>query len=164
MKCLRATGLVRESDAPFDGVITARNTDIGQLVNAGNGGAPRKSCSASAATNKLRIFLSVPQMYSRSAIAGVSADMTLTEIPGRHFPGKITRNSEAIDATTRTLLTEVDIDNPSGQLLPGAFAEVHLKLTAGSAALVVPVTALIFRAQGLQVAVVRDGTKPTWSR
>lgn len=141
--------------APFDGVITARNTDIGQLVNAGNGGAPQELFRI-AATNKLRIFLSVPQMYSRSAIAGVSADVTLTELPGRHFPGKITRNSEAIDATTRTLLTEVDVDNPSGQLLPGAFAEVHLKLTAGSAALVVPVTALIFRAQGLQIAVVRD--------
>jgi RND family efflux transporter MFP subunit len=141
--------------APFDGVITARNTDIGQLINAGNGGAPLQLFRI-AATNKLRIFLSVPQMYSRSAIAGVGVDVTLTELPGRHFPGKVARNAEAIDATTRTLLTEVDVDNPTGILLPGSYAEVHLKLAAGTPALVVPVTALIFRAQGLQIATVRD--------
>jgi RND family efflux transporter MFP subunit len=101
--------------------------------------------------------VSVPQTYSRAAVPGVTANITLTEMPGRRFMGKIARNAESIDAATRTLLTEVDIDNASGQLLPGAYAEVHLKLPAQSAALILPVPALIFRAAGLQVAVVRGG-------
>lgn len=144
--------------APFDGLITARNTDVGQLVNAGNGGAAQELFRISS-TNKLRIFVSVPQMYSQAAVPGVSADLTLPESPGRHHPGVVARNTGAIDPTTRTMLTEVDIDNASGQLMPGAYAEVHLKLPAATAALVVPVTALIFRAEGLQVAVVRDGNR-----
>jgi RND family efflux transporter MFP subunit len=141
--------------APFDGVITVRNTDIGALVNAGNGG-PAQELFHLASTDRLRVFVSVPQVYSRSATPGVRADLTLTEYPGRRFAGKVARTSSSIDAATRTLLTEVDLDNPSGQLLPGAFAEVHLKLPTQTAALIVPVTALIFRAEGLQVAVVRD--------
>jgi RND family efflux transporter MFP subunit len=144
--------------APFDGLITARNTDIGQLVNSGNGGVAQELFRISS-TTKLRIFISVPQAYSQAAIPGVNADLTLTEAPGRHYVGKVARNTGAIDPTTRTLLTEVDIDNASGALMPGAYAEVHLKLPAATAALVVPVTALIFRAQGLQLAVVRDGNR-----
>jgi RND family efflux transporter MFP subunit len=140
--------------APFDGLITARNTDIGQLVNAGNGGTAQELFRISS-TDKLRIFVSVPQMYSQAATAGVTADLTLTEAPGRHYAGKVARNTGMIDPTTRTLLTEVDIDNTSGKLMPGAYAEVHLKLPAATAALVLPVTALIFRSEGLQVAVVR---------
>jgi len=142
--------------APFDGLVTARNTDVGQLVNAGNGGAAQELFRISS-TDKLRIFVSVPQMYSSAGLPGVNADLTLIESPGRHYTGKVERNTGMIDPTTRTLLTEVDIDNGSGQLMPGAFAEVHLKLPAATAALVVPVTALIFRASGLEVAVVRDG-------
>jgi RND family efflux transporter MFP subunit len=144
--------------APFDGLITARNTDIGQLVNAGNGGTAQEMFRISS-TDKLRIFVSVPQMYSQAATAGVTADLTLTEAPGRHYVGRVARNTGMIDPTTRTLLTEVDIDNTSGKLMPGAYAEVHLKLPAATAALVLPVTALIFRAEGLQVAVVRDGNR-----
>jgi RND family efflux transporter MFP subunit len=144
--------------APFDGLITARNTDIGQLVNAGNGGAAQELFRISS-TSKLRIFISVPQMYSQAAIPGVVTDLTLAESPGRHYMGKVARNTGAIDSTTRTLLTEVDVENTSGQLMPGAYAEVHLKLPAATAALVVPVTALIFRSEGLQLAVVRDGNK-----
>jgi RND family efflux transporter MFP subunit len=144
--------------APFDGVITVRNTDIGALINSGNGGVAQELFHIST-TNKLRIFISVPQMYSHAAVPGVFADVTLTEMPGRHFPGKVARNAEAIDTATRTMLTEVDVDNPSGTLKPGAYAEVHLKLPAATAALIVPVTALIFRAEGLQLAVVRDGGK-----
>ena len=98
-------------------------------------------------------------MYSQAAIPGVYAELTLPEAPGRHYTGKVARNTGTIDAATRTLLTEVDIDNTSGTLMPGAFAEVHLKLPAATAALVVPVTALIFRSAGLQVAVVRDGNR-----
>jgi RND family efflux transporter MFP subunit len=144
--------------APFDGVITVRNTDIGALINSGNGGVAQELFHIST-TNKLRIFISVPQMYSHAAVPGVFADVTLTEMPGRHFPGKVARNAEAIDTATRTMLTEVDVDNPSGTLKPGAYAEVHLKLPAATAALIVPVTALIFRAEGLQLAVVRAGGK-----
>ncbi len=144
--------------APFDGLITARNTDIGQLVNAGNGGAAQELFRISA-TDKLRIFISVPQSYSQAAIPGVSANLTLIESPGRHYVGRVARNTGSIDPTTRTLLTEVDIDNASGQLMPGAYAEVHLKLPAATAALVVPVTALIFRSAGLEVAVVRNGNR-----
>jgi RND family efflux transporter MFP subunit len=144
--------------APFDGLITARNTDIGQLVNAGNGGAAQELFRISS-TDKLRIFVSVPQMYSQAAIPGVAADLTLPEAPGRHYTGRVARNTGMIDPTTRTLLTEVDIDNSAGKLMPGAYAEVHLKLPAATAALVVPVTALIFRSEGLEVAVVRDGNR-----
>jgi len=144
--------------APFDGVITIRNTDVGALINSGNGGVAQELFHIST-TNKLRIFVSVPQMYSQAAVAGVFADVTMTELPGRHFPGKVARNAEAIDAATRTMLTEVDVENPTGVLKPGAYAEVHLKLPAATVALIVPVTALIFRAEGLQLAVVRDGGK-----
>jgi RND family efflux transporter MFP subunit len=142
--------------APFDGLITARNTDVGQLVNAGNGGAAQELFRISS-TTRLRIFISVPQQYSQAAIPGINTELTLIEAPGKHYSGKVARNTGMIDPTTRTLLTEVDIDNASGQLMPGAYAEVHLKLPAATAALVVPVTSLIFRADGLQVAVVRDG-------
>lgn len=144
--------------APFDGLITARNTDVGQLINSGNGGVAQELFRISS-TSKLRIFINVPQMYSEAAIPGVNADLTLTEAPGRHYRGKIARNTGAIDPTTRTLLTEVDIDNTSGLLMPGAYAEVHLKLPAATNALIVPVTALIFRAEGLELAVVRDGNR-----
>lgn len=144
--------------APFDGVVTARNTDIGQLINAGNGGSALELFHVSS-TSKLRIFVSVPQMYSGAAVPGVRAEITLPEAPGRHYAGVVTRNSGSINAASRTLLTEVDIDNTTGQLLPGAFAEVHLKLPAATAALVIPVTSLIFRSDGLQVAVVRDGNR-----
>ncbi len=144
--------------APFDGLITARNTDVGQLINSGNGGAAQELFRISS-ISKLRIYITVPQMYSEAAVPGVNTELTLPEAPGRHYTGQIARNAGAIDPTTRTLLTEVDIDNTAGQLKPGAYAEVHLKLPATTAALVVPVTALIFRADGLQLAVVRDGNR-----
>lgn len=144
--------------APFDGIVSARNTDVGQLINAGNGGTAQELFHVSS-TSRLRIFVSVPQMYSRAAVPGVNADLTVPEAPGRHYTGTVARNTGVIDASTRTLLTEVDIENPSGQLMPGSYAEVHLKLPTATAVLVVPVTALIFRSEGLEVAVVRDGNK-----
>ncbi len=146
--------------APFDGVITARNTDIGALINAGNGGISQQLFTL-AATNTLRVFVNVPQIYSRSAAPGVGAQLTLAEYPGRHFMGKIARNAESIDPVQRTLLTEVDVDNSSGELLPGAFARVHLTLAAKAPSLLLPVNSLLFRAEGLQVGVVREGGKVT---
>ena len=94
-----------------------------------------------------------------SATPGVRAELTLAEFPGRHFEGKLVRTAEAIDMATRTLLAEIDVDNTSGVLLPGAYAEVHLKLAAGAPSLILPVSALLFRSEGLRVGVVRDGHK-----
>jgi RND family efflux transporter MFP subunit len=143
--------------APFDGVITARNIDIGALINAG-GNAPGKELFDIAATAKLRVYVNVPQQYSRDVRPGGDAALTLAEFPGRRFAGKIVRSSDSIDPASRTLLTEVDVENPAGELLPGAFLSVHLKLSAQAGAVIVPVNALIFRSQGMQVAVVR-GTR-----
>jgi RND family efflux transporter MFP subunit len=146
----------KQVKAPFDGVITARNTDVGALINAGNSG-PAQELFHMASTAKLRVFIGVPQMYSRSATPGVTADLTLAEFPGRHFAGKLVRTSQSIDAATRTLLTEIEVDNSSGTLLPGAYAQVHLKLPTAAPSLVLPVNALLFRSEGLRVGVVRDG-------
>jgi len=142
--------------APFDGVITVRNTDVGHLINSG-ASAPGNELFHIAAINKLRVYINVPQEYSASAKPGLSADLELQEFPGKRFKGTLVRTANAIDPTSRTLLTEVDVDNPTGELLPGAFAQVHLKIPAGRPSVIVPVTALIFRAQGLQAAVVNDG-------
>jgi RND family efflux transporter MFP subunit len=144
--------------APFDGVITARNTDIGALINAGNGGAAQQLFTL-AATNVVRVFVNVPQIYSRSASPGVVAQLTLAEYPNRRFVGKVARNAESIDPGTRTLLTEVDVDNSTSELLPGAFAQVHLTLAAKTPSLLLPVNSLLFRAEGLQAGVVREGGK-----
>jgi RND family efflux transporter MFP subunit len=144
--------------APFGGIITARNTDVGALVNAGNGG-PNQELFHMAATAQLRVFVNVPQIYSRSAVPGITAELTLAEFPGRHFTGKLVRTAEAIDPSTRTLLSEVDVDNASGSLRPGAYAEVHLKLPAAAPTLILPVEALIFRSEGLQVGILRAGNR-----
>ena len=141
--------------APFDGVITARNIDIGALIDAG-GNAPGRELFDIAATGRLRVYINVPQAYSRQVRPGGPAELTLSEFPGRRFRGKIVRSSDSIDPVSRTLLTEVDVDNPSGELLPGAFLSVHLKLSSGASTVVVPVNALIFRSEGMRVAVVRD--------
>jgi len=140
--------------APFDGVITARNTDIGALIDSGNGA---RELFHVAATDRLRVFVSVPQVYSQSARAGLDATLTLREFPGRTFTGKIARTAEAIDVTSRTLLAEVDVDNPKGELLPGAYTEVKIQLPPGASSFRLPVNTLIFRAEGTQVATVQGG-------
>ena len=144
--------------ASFDGVITARNTDIGALINAGNGGVSQQLFTL-AATDTLRVFVNVPQIYSRSAVPGVVAQLTLAEYPNRRFVGKVARNAESIDPASRTLLTEVDVDNKTGELLPGAFAQVHLTLASKAPSLLLPVNSLLFRSEGLQAGVVREGGK-----
>jgi RND family efflux transporter MFP subunit len=141
--------------APFDGVITARNTDIGQLIDSGSG-TPAKELFHMAAIRTLRVFINVPQPYSPAAKPGISADLTLAQFPGRKFQGKLVRTANAIDLASRTLLVEVDVDNPTGELLPGDFTEVHLKIPSDIPTFILPVTSLIFRAQGLQVAVVEN--------
>ncbi len=141
--------------APFDGVITARNIDVGALIDAGSN-APGKELFDLAATGRLRVYVNVPQTYSRDISPGGRAQLTLAEFPGRRFAGSIVRNSDSIDPASRTLLTEVDVDNPSGELLPGAFLSVHFTLASRMGTVVVPVNTLIFRSEGMQVAVVRD--------
>jgi RND family efflux transporter MFP subunit len=144
--------------APFDGVITARNTDIGDLINSGSSTAPRTDLFDIAQTRTLRVYVNVPEEYSQSVKPGeTGAEITLAEFPGKRFPGRLARTSEAINATTRTLLVEVDLDNPGGTLLPGSYAEVHLQVPAQNSTFLLPVSSLIFRGEKLQVGVVRNG-------
>ena len=144
--------------APFDGIITARNTDIGDLINSGNSGNVKTDLFHISQPGKLRVYVNVPEQYSKGATPGLTAELSLAEFPGRRFQGKLVRTSSAINFATRTLQAEVDVDNPTGELLTGSYAEVHLTLPGQSSTYLIPVSALIFRAQGLQVAVVKDGS------
>ena len=144
--------------APFDGVITARNTDIGDLINSGSSTAPRTNLFDIVQPGTLRVYVNVPEEYSRGIIPGQTAsDIVLAEFPGEKFSGKLVRTSSAINMTTRTLLAEIDVDNPKGTLLTGSYAEVHLKIPGRGSTFLIPVNTLIFRSQKLQVGVVRDG-------
>jgi RND family efflux transporter MFP subunit len=141
--------------APFDGIITARETDIGALIDAG-ANAPKELFHIASIT-KLRIYVAVPEVYSVAAQSGAPAELTFDEYPGETFHGSLVRNSDAIDPASRTLLVEVDVENAGGRLKPGAYVQVHLKMPEGTRSLVVPANALLFRREGLQVGVVRDG-------
>jgi RND family efflux transporter MFP subunit len=137
--------------APFTGVLTHRNVDPGALINAGAGG---KELFDMAQVDTLRVYTSVPQAYAPHIKAGVKATITLQEFPGEKFTGVVARTAEAIDPATRTLLTEVDVPNRDGRLLPGSFGEVHFAVGANVQKLTVPVNAMLFRSEGAQVAVV----------
>jgi RND family efflux transporter MFP subunit len=140
--------------APFDGILTARNTDVGQLIDAG-AGSPRELFHL-ASINKLRVYVAIPEVYSRAASNGATATLTLDEFPGEIFKGTLVRNANAFDAANRTLLTEVDVENPKGRLRPGAYVFVHFKLPESVTSVTIPSNALLFRKEGLQVGVVRD--------
>jgi RND family efflux transporter MFP subunit len=142
--------------APFDGIVTARNTDIGRLISAGQNTTPQELFHL-AAIGKLRVYVAVPEAYSSAIKDGGKATLTLDEFPGRVFEGTIARNSNAIDQSTRTLNVEVDVDNPKGELLPGAYVFVHFKVPQHAAGLTLPSNTLLFRSEGLQVGVVRNG-------
>jgi RND family efflux transporter MFP subunit len=144
--------------APFDGVITARQTDVGQLIDSGSGGAARELFHM-AATATLRVYIDVPQQYSPAAKPGLTADLTLAQYPGKIFKGELVRTANAINLSSRTLRVEVDVKNPTGELLPGAFTEVHLNLPESTPAYILPVNVLIFRSAGLQIATVQDGKR-----
>lgn len=139
--------------APFSGVVTRRQTDIGQLVNAGNGGASQELFTL-AQTDPLRVYVNVPEAYAPAIRAGLPAYLELTQYPGRKFEGKVVRTAEAIDLASRTLLTEVDVPNHAGELLPGGYAQVHLAVQVSGEHVQVPVNALLFRAEGLRAVVV----------
>ncbi|MGH9702894.1 MAG: efflux RND transporter periplasmic adaptor subunit [Candidatus Acidiferrales bacterium] len=142
--------------APFEGVITARNTDIGALIDSGSSGGAARELFHIAATRQLRVYINVPQAFSQAAKPGLITTLTLTEFPGRTFQGKLVRTADAIDMSSRTLLVEVDVDNPKGELLPGAFAEVHLQIPTRTSTFIVPVSSLIFRSEGMQIAKIAD--------
>ena len=139
--------------APFDGVITARNVDVGALIDAGNTGQPAALFEL-AETDRLRIFANVPQDDASYVAPGTKAQLSLSQFPGRTFAGSVVRTSGAIDPRTRTLRVEVDLDNPDGTLLPGAFAQLSLALTHADPGLSLPANVLLFRPHGVQVAVV----------
>ncbi|HXO33030.1 MAG TPA: efflux RND transporter periplasmic adaptor subunit [Candidatus Acidoferrales bacterium] len=144
--------------APFDGVIVARNTDIGDLINSGSNTAPRTDLFDMVQASTLRVYVNVPEEYSQGVKVGqTQADLVLAEFPEKKFPGKLVRTADAINATTRTLLVEVDVANPSGTLFSGSYAEVHLKIPAQKSTLLIPVNTLIFRSEKLQVGVVQNG-------
>ncbi len=141
--------------APFSGVVTRRQTDIGQLVNAGNGGATQELFSL-AQTDPLRVYVNVPEAYAPAIHAGLPAYLELTQYAGRKFEGKVVRTAESIDLASRTLLTEVDVPNHVGELLPGGYAQVHLAVQVSGEHVQVPVNALLFRSEGLRAVVVSD--------
>jgi RND family efflux transporter MFP subunit len=144
--------------APFDGVIIARNTDIGDLINSGSNTAPRTDLFDMVQATTLRVYVNVPEEYSQGVKVGeTQADLVLAEFPDKRFPGKLVRTADAINATTRTLLVEVDVANPSGTLFSGSYAEVHLKIPAQNSTFLIPVNTLIFRSEKLQVGVVQNG-------
>jgi RND family efflux transporter MFP subunit len=144
--------------APFDGVLTRRNVDPGALINAGAGAAGRELFDV-ARVDPLRVFTSVPQAYAPSIKVGEKTAITLQEFPGEKFVATIARTAESIDPNTRTLLTEVDVPNKDERLLPGSFGEVHFAVGTNVNKVTVPVNAMLFRAQGAQVAVVGPDNK-----
>jgi RND family efflux transporter MFP subunit len=144
--------------APYTGIVTARNTDIGDLIQGGlSGAAAARPLFQLAEIGTLRVFVSVPEVYSTFVRDGGTATLTADEYPGQTFTGNIARNASAIDSSTRTLNVEVDVPNPGGKLLPGAYVIVHFKVPTNGSNLTLPSNTLLFRAQGMQVGVVRDG-------
>ena len=141
--------------APFDGIVTARNTDIGALVEAGANSGPKELFHL-AAINKLRVYIAVPEAYANAVSNGGSVTLTETDRPDESFKGILVRNSNAIDPRSRTLTAEADVDNSNGHLLPGAYVFVHLQLPGNSHSVTLPSNALLFRAEGLRVAVIRQ--------
>jgi len=139
--------------APFDGVITLRKTDFGDLVNAGNSGVGRELFRISQ-NSVVRVFVTVPEEFSSQVRPGTQASMDLTSLPGRQFAASITRTTEAIDPNSRTLTAELDVPNPSSELLPGAYANVHFRLPLNVVPLVLPASTILFQAGGPQVGVV----------
>jgi RND family efflux transporter MFP subunit len=141
--------------APFDGVVTARNIDIGSLIEAG-ANSQTKELFHVGALNQLRVYVAVPEAYANAVADGGTVKLTETDRPGEVFQGKLVRNSSAIDPMSRTLNAEVDVKNPNGRLLPGAYVFVHLQLPGNPRSVTLPSNALLFRAEGLRVGVVRQ--------
>jgi RND family efflux transporter MFP subunit len=147
--------------APFNGVVTAREVDTGQLINSGSGSSAGTELFHMQALQTLRVYTSVPQLFSQSMKVGMKVPLTLPEYPGKTFQGTLVRTSDAIDPVSRTLLVEIDVDNRSGQLMPGSLAQVHFKTPSASSTCILPTSALIFRREGMEVAVLVQGSDGT---
>ncbi len=141
--------------APFDGVVTARNVDTGQLISAGS----TSELFHMQSLQTLRVYADVPQVYTPTLKRGMKIDLTFPEHPGKIFVGTLVRTADAIDPTSRTLLTEIDVNNRSGELMPGALAQVHFKTPVVNPTFIVPTTALIFRREGMEVSTLVNGDK-----
>lgn len=142
--------------APFDGVITQRNTDIGDLIDAGQNTSPKELFDL-ASVSTLRVYIPVPEVYTDAVRTGEKVSLTLDEYPDRKFTGTLVRNSDAIDPTSRTLNVEVDVNNSDGLLRPGAYVFVHLTVPPNTGAVTIPSNTLLFRSEGLRVGIVRNG-------
>jgi RND family efflux transporter MFP subunit len=153
---LQQTQAFQKIYAPFDGVITARNTDIGALIQSGDNSTPHELFHL-AAIRQLRVYIAVPEVYTAAVKDGEKVTLTIDSFPGVTFHGTAVRNSDAIDLATRTLNVEVDVDNQDGRLMPGAYAFVHLPVQAQAGTVTIPSDTLLFRAEGLRVGLVRDG-------
>ena len=141
--------------APFAGTITARDTDVGQLITAGNG----RWLFRLAQTSPLRVYVHVPQTLSRAVAAGQEAELTISELPGRKFQAKIVRTAGAMDPVSRTLLAELEVNNPQNEILAGSYAQVRFHDAQGDPTLTLPANTLLFRSEGMQVGVVNSGGK-----
>ena len=157
VKQLQALQSFERIYAPFDGVVTARNTDIGDLIDSGSSGSVKTDLFHIAQPGTLRVYVNVPEEYSQGVKVGMTANLALAEFPGRTVQGKLIRTADAINVTTRTLLIEVDVQNPTGTLLTGSYAEVHLQLPTPASTCLIPVNTLLFRSEGLHVGLVKDG-------
>jgi membrane fusion protein, multidrug efflux system len=153
LKRLEQLESFKHIEAPFSGVVTRRNTDVGALVNAGNGG-PSQELFVIAQVDPIRVYVDVPENDSPSVHPGVPAEIEVPELPSERFSGKVVRTADAIDPSTRTLHTEIDVPNRHGRLLPGAYAQVHFALEGAIRRLIVPANTLLFRAEGPRAAVV----------
>jgi RND family efflux transporter MFP subunit len=156
VKQLEALQSFEKIYAPFDGIVTARNTDVGALVDSGSSGGVKTDLFHLSQVDRLRVYVNVPEEYSQATTSGLAAELTLSEFPGTTFTGKLARTSEAINFETRTLLAEVDVTNPTGKLLSGSYAEVHFKVPGKISTYILPVDTLLFRKEGLRVVVVKD--------
>jgi RND family efflux transporter MFP subunit len=145
--------------APFDGVVTAREIDTGQLISSGSGQSAGTELFHMQAIETLRVYTNVPQLYSQTMKRGMKIGLTFPEHPGKTFEGTLVRTADAIDPVSRTLLVEVDVNNRSGELMPGALAQVHFKTPPAGPTFIVPTSALIFRRQGLQLAIVNQSSE-----
>jgi RND family efflux transporter MFP subunit len=156
VKQLEALQSFEKIYAPFDGIITARNTDVGALVDSGSAAGVKTDLFHLSQVDRLRVYVNVPEEYSQATTSGLTAELTLSEFPGKTFTGKLVRTSQAINYETRTLLAEIDVTNPTGKLLSGSYSEVHFKVPGTITTYILPVDTLLFRKEGLRVAVVKD--------
>jgi RND family efflux transporter MFP subunit len=155
VKQLEALQSFEKIYAPFDGIVTARNTDVGALVDSGSSGGVKTDLFHLSQVDRLRVYVNVPEEYSQATTSGLTAELTLAEFPGNTFTGKLVRTSQAINYETRTLLAEVDVTNPTGKLLSGSYAEVHFKVPGKVTTYILPTETLLFRKEGLRVTVVK---------